>query len=182
MSSRFEICLKVVMGFEGGYSNHRYDTGGLTIYGVTAATLRQAFERGVVGHNEIRRLTVEEARDIYQAMYWEPIGAPGLPEPLDLILFDCAVNHGVGGAGQLLQRTLNFVIAADLRIDGVIGQKTVEALKGALNGNSPEALALAVLAMRARLYVKIVERDARQREFLWGWIRRRVAELIDEIK
>ncbi|EFC92474.1 protein of unknown function DUF847 [Dethiosulfovibrio peptidovorans DSM 11002] len=182
MTDRFSEVLSVVLGFEGGYVNDPDDRGGRTNYGITEGTLRSAYERKIVSHKDIRSLSKADAALIYWSDYWEPIEADGMPNPLDLVMFDCAVNHGVGGAGRLLQKTLNFVADADLSVDGVIGPNTLKTLKKALDGNSPEALSMSVLAMRTRFYVKIVEGDSSQRKFLWGWVRRRVAGLIDEIK
>ncbi|MCF4152515.1 hypothetical protein L2W58_11980 [Dethiosulfovibrio sp. F2B] len=182
MTDRFSEVLSVVLGFEGGYADDPDDRGGRTNYGITERTLRSAYDRKIVSHRDIRSLSMADATLIYWADYWDPVKGDLLSEPLDLILFDCAVNHGVGGAGRLLQKTLNLVADADLSVDGVIGPNTLKTLKKALDGNSPEALSMSVLAMRTRFYVKIVEGDSSQRKFLWGWVRRRVAGLIDEIK
>lgn len=180
--ARFDDCLQVVLGFEGGYSHHEADRGGRTNWGITEATLKEARKRGIVSHSDIARLRSHEAAAIYEAMYWTPSRADDMPQPLDLVVFDCAVNHGVGGAGRLLQQTVNAVMDIDLVVDGIVGPATQRELMKALAVNRPEALALAMLAMRGRYFVRIVEGNSSQRAFFWGWVRQRVANLIDKLR
>ena len=47
-------------------SGAKNDTGGLTSYGVTNNTLQTAYKQGIVSHNDITKLTVEEAKLIYK--------------------------------------------------------------------------------------------------------------------
>lgn len=54
------------------------------------------------GQYDIRNLTKEQALEIYRKHYWEASGADKLPWPMCLLVFDTAVNHGVGVANQLL--------------------------------------------------------------------------------
>lgn len=180
--ARFDDCLQIVLGFEGGYSDHEADKGGRTNWGITESTLKEARKCGIVGHSDITRLKIHEAAAIYEALYWTPSRADEMPAPLDLAVFDCAVNHGVGGAGRLLQQTINAVMDVDLVVDGIIGPATQREFMKSLAVNRPEALALSMLAMRARYFVRIVEGNSSQRVFFWGWVRQRVANLIDKLR
>ena len=56
--------------------------------------------------------------------YWK--GVAGLPYPLQECVANWRVNMGIGGAGKLLQATLN-ARGARLSVDGVIGQGTITA-------------------------------------------------------
>jgi lysozyme family protein len=124
--SRFDQCLPLILAHEGGYSDHKLDPGGATNLGVTLATL-SAHRGRTVTKAEVKALTVAEAGAIYLKSYWHPIHADELPAGLDYMLFDLAVNSGVGRARKYLQR------AAGVNEDGIIGPATLAAVK-ARNG------------------------------------------------
>ena len=180
--SRYDDVLKTVLGFEGGYSNDPSDRGGETNLGITAGTYERARQVGLVAGKSVKDLTKYEAARIYHDFYWKASRCDLLPEPLDLLVFDAAVNHGVGGAGRLLQRSLN-TMGASLVVDGAIGPKSW----GALNEILEEGKALAVRGLcgcfmmhRAKYFCDIVSNNAGQKKFLWGWLRLRVANLAKE--
>ena len=95
--SRFDECFKLVLNIEGGYSDNPADKGSKTNYGITEGTLNTAYRAGLAGHNDIAKLTVDEAKTIYKANYWNVCKCDSLPVPLDYLVFDAAVNHGTGG-------------------------------------------------------------------------------------
>jgi len=192
VTDRFSEVLSVVLGFEGGYADDPDDRGGRTNYGITEGTLRSAYERKIVSHKDIRSLSKADAALIYWSDYWEPVKGDLLPEPLDLILFDCAVNHGVGGAVKLLQEGLNSILKDTvLAVDGAMGPRTRAALAtlrkedARLTNGSGDLkpysllryLCLEVLMNRTRLYDRLVDRNVSQRKFLRGWIHNRVVKL-----
>jgi lysozyme family protein len=73
---------------------------------------------------ELKALTAEQAGAVYQARYWRATRCGELPEGLDLMMFDAAVNMGPGTAVRLLQ------MAVGLAADGVFGPRTLEAVAG----------------------------------------------------
>ena len=172
--NEFEKCLGIVFGAEGEYVNDPVDRGGPTNMGVTAGTLKTAFERGLVQHHNIKILTRSEAAKIYEVMYWGPSKASQMPWPLSLLHFDAAVNHGLGGAGRQLQNTLNRILGdGAVTVDGSVGPKTLAALNPCLT--KPEnirAVCLTLLDVRKAYFLRIVERDEKQRKFLKGWMNR----------
>jgi lysozyme family protein len=89
-----------------------------------------------------------------------------MPEPLDVQLFDAAINHGAGRAKKMLQRVLG------VDEDGVIGKGTMRALHEEVIASSAEVIAQAYLDERARFFRRIVEKDVSQTAFLKGWMRR----------
>ena len=172
--NEFEKCLGIVFGAEGEYVNDPVDRGGPTNMGITAGTLKTAFERGLVGHHNVKILTRSEAAKIYEVLYWGPSKASQMPWPLDLLHFDAAVHLGVGGAGRVLQNALNRILGdGAVTVDGSVGPKTLEALKPCLT--KPEnvrAVCLTLLDVRKAYFLRIVERDDKQRKFLKGWMNR----------
>lgn len=116
----FDEAFDILIGHEGGYSNHPSDPGQETMWGVTA---RVARANGYSG--DMRMLPRAKAKDIYLKLYWTPVKADELPECLQYAVFDAAVNSGVSQALKWLQR------AVDVADDGIMGPMTLAAAKRA---------------------------------------------------
>lgn len=116
--NNFEMAVNLTLQKEGILSDHKDDAGGLTKYGIS-----QAAYPGV----DIANLTKEQAIALYKRDYWEKAQCEELPYPLDVLLFDTAVNHGVVKAIKILQESLN------IKADGVMGQNTRAAARTAKN-------------------------------------------------
>jgi len=181
--NRFDECVNVVIGFEGGYVNDKDDKGGETNYGITASTLESAKAKGWVPSNiTIKNIKLDHAKTIYKKGYWDAVQADSLPHPLDLIMFDSAVNHGPNAAVKLLQKSLNALLRyTELKIDGIIGPLTLRAVNdyiglGSTPGTPPDSniryLCIDVLLNRVELYSSIVNSNRSQEKFLRGWLNR----------
>lgn len=170
--SNWDESLAFVLRAEGGYSDHPGDRGGRTNLGVTSGALSRARAAGIVDASDVTVLTRADAAKIYKVMYWEASKADHMPWPLCLLHFDAAVNHGVGGAGKLLQRTLNSLCHAELKVDGAVGSHTLSALDGALKALSVETLCEEYLDERQAFYERIVRNASSQKVFYKGWMNR----------
>jgi len=177
--SRFEECFKQVLNIEGGYSDNPNDKGGKTNYGITEATLNAAYKAGLVKHNDIKKLTADEAKTIYKANYWDKCKCDMLPVPLDYLVFDAAVNHGTGGAGKLLQKSINRCTGTNvITVDGAIGPLTLNALMAYLGKYKSdckfpvELICHVFLLERVELYNSIIAKDSSQKTFIHGWLNR----------
>ena len=155
----FDQAFDALLKHEGGYSDHAADPGGKTRYGVTEAVAREVGYRG-----EMRELPLELAQRIYRERYWDAVKADQLPSAVRYLVFDAAVNSGVGQAARWLQR------AVKVKDDGVIGPMTLMAA----NQSNPEALARRVLAQRLRFMSELANWPA----FSRGWARR-IADLME---
>lgn len=122
---------ELVIEAEGGYVNDPRDPGGETKFGIS----RRAYPT-----LDIKGLTREQAKEIYERDYWLAAKCQLLPWPLSAVVFDCAVNQGVGTAITLLQKALG------LTQDGVVGPKTLAAAKA--SGEEGVALYLAERTLR----------------------------------
>lgn len=176
---RFDECFRLVLGIEGGYSNNPADKGGKTNYGITEATLNAAYKAGLVKHSDIAKLTVDDAKTIYRANYWDACKCDSLPAPLDYLVLDAAVNHGTGGAGKLLQRSTNRCLKANVAaVDGAIGPLTLNALASYLGRYKlgctfpVELICHVFLLERVELYNLIIAKDPSQKAFIHGWLNR----------
>jgi lysozyme family protein len=177
--NRFEECFKLVLNIEGGYSDNPADKGGKTNYGITEYTLNAAYKAGLVKHNDITKLTVDDAKIIYRANYWDKNKCYMFPKPLDFLIFDATVNHGIEGAGELLQKSVNYILKADvLKVDGVIGPITIEtanAFFGQYKSTCTfpvDDLCKTFLLERVEKYNKIIGKNSSQKAFIHGWLNR----------
>lgn len=130
--SAFDQAFEIVVGHEGGYSNNPADPGGETKYGISKRSYPST---------DIASLTLAGAKQIYQRDYWSKAGCDLCDPGLALIVFDAAVNNGVGQAVRWLQT------AVGAAADGVIGPATRGAIQKA---NAQEAL---VAMHAARIYM-----------------------------
>lgn len=122
----FDRAFAAVLGAEGGYTDNPADRGNWTSgtigkgecrgtkYGISAAAYPS---------EDIRALTVDQAKAIYRRDYWDRISGDALPYPVALVAFDAAVNSGVGRAVRWLQA------AVGATQDGAIGQRTLAAVQ-----------------------------------------------------
>ena len=128
----FEKALKQTLKNEGvigdktGYVNSKNDSGGETNFGITKAKARECGYKG-----KMCDLPYETAKQIYYNEFWKKTNAANMPNfNLAFFLFDFAVNSGVSNACKKLQTALNkYNRFAELKIDGIIGQKTLKELK-----------------------------------------------------
>lgn len=127
MKDNWNRSFQLMLKSEGGYANHPSDPGGRTNLGVT-----QAVWENWVGHTvtekEMRALTPEKVEPLYKRKFWDACRCDDLPSGVDYLVFDMAVNAGVGRSAKLLQRVL------DVAQDGAIGPITLAVAehKGAL--------------------------------------------------
>tara|TARA_R110002072_G_scaffold21764_16_gene76815 strand:- start:1985 stop:2470 length:486 start_codon:yes stop_codon:yes gene_type:complete len=144
----FDLAVKRVIKSEGGYVNDPRDPGGETHFGIS--------KRSYPNLN-IKALTVDDAIGIYRRDFWEKI--PILPEPVDYLVFDFAVNAGVSRAIKTLQTTIGATP------DGYFGAKSTTALA---RYNAKE-LCINYSAERARYYALLDDLDD---FYARGWMRR----------
>lgn len=148
------------------------DKGGPTAYGVTQGTLSAAYAKNIVQHNDITKLTRDEAKYIFRANYWDRYGWGAFPWPICLILFDVTIHHGPGGMAKIAQRACtSYGYKPDLLIDGKWGPKTKQAVLD-ISRTAPGELARLMLLHRKEFFDAIIQRDPRQEGFRKGWYNR----------
>ncbi len=121
--SNFQRCLDIVFLYEGGFFEHREDRGEATQFGVTIALLKEWRQDERLTSEDLRKLTREEACEIYRTRYWNVLRCDDLPLGVDLVVFDFGVSAGAGRSAKMLQR----VVGAEA--DGSIGPATVAATR-----------------------------------------------------
>ncbi len=138
-----DAILSAILRREGGYVDDPADRGRCTNMGITLATLRD-WRHQTVTCADVRRLTEDEARDIYRARYLRPFD--GVEDDVKPQVVDIAVNAGVTRARALL----------------------------ALAQQSDKPLNTALAIERLKHYARIVRADHTQAKFLLGWVNRAV--------
>jgi len=164
--SNFDRIFEFVVDSEGGFTDNPVDpghwTGGQISVGACHGT---KFGISAAAHLDldIPEVTLDDAKAIYQREYWDRIGGDRLPPSIALLVFDSAINSGIGRAVRWLQD------AASVAQDGVIGPRTLQAidLLTARPGGSGE-LCAEFLAQRLTFMTSLV---------IWkslglGWARR----------
>jgi lysozyme family protein len=151
----------------GGYTNNPKDPGGETKWGISKRSYP---------HLDIANLTLDQAREIYYADYWQAKGnqesfCSEMPWPLNLVHFDCAVNIGnrktAKDGSAVLHRRANMLLQRALGVDddGWIGPVTYKAIAE----GDPLRLALKALTQRDFYYSTL---GSWAHEFTRGWLRR----------
>ena len=130
MEKNFSAALAHVLNSEVGFQDDPKDAGnklpdgrqGCTNLGVTQSTW-ESFVGHPVSREDMKRLTEERVARLYRHKYWDAVKADELPDGVDYLVFDFAVNAGPGRAIKLLQSVVG------VPEDGAIGPKTLKAVE-----------------------------------------------------
>lgn len=106
----FNACVAFTLREEGGLVDNPADPGGLTKYGISQRSYPDV---------DIANLTEDDAAEIYKRDYWSHVNGDALPDGLDLMVFDFAVNAGPSRSIRLLQQAIG------VDSDGVMGPVTM---------------------------------------------------------
>lgn len=157
---------------EGGLSAHPDDRGGITKFGITKPTL-EWWRNAPVTDEDIKNLTKDEAKAIFEAMY---IRKPGFDKLPDGVLKSNLIDFGVMSGPPLAIMNLQELLGVD--VDGILGPQTLLALSRANHA------ALNVLLVKKRILMlgRICVKRPSQLAFLNGWLVRVLAFLDKELR
>jgi lysozyme family protein len=157
MKHNWEEALAHILKYEGGYVNHPNDPGGMTNLGVTKRVWEEWTGKPAT-EADMRALTPAMVGPLYKKRYWDAVRGDDLPAGVDLCVFDCAVNAGVGRASRFLQQ------AVGVDADGKIGPMTISAV----TAKPADEIIEAFCALREAHYKSLSTFDT----FGKGWMRR----------
>lgn len=182
--AKYETSFKITFDHEGGYVNHPNDKGGETIFGIsrryhpnwagwTTVDLTKQFcsekegtkefDRELTNHLKGNQEIERQKREFYKSGFWDKLSLDKVDDQrVANALFDAAVNHDPRDAAKMAQRCL------DVKVDGIIGSKTIEAL----NSQDPSKFLRAFTKNRIQHYKDLVKKDSSQAIFLGGWMKR----------
>jgi lysozyme family protein len=136
------------------YCNVAGDAGGATKYGISQAAYP---------HLDIKNLTEDQARQIYEDDYWTPYHMGGIiSQHVADFVFDLLVNMGPYHDFQIVQRAIN-ALGNDLSVDGKNGPATM----AAINAADPVALKAEIGRQAERWYEEL-----NRPKFIASWLRR----------
>src|SRR3990167_8279839 len=92
IKSDFDISFDWILQAEGGYGYDPNDPGGETKYGISKRAYPDV---------DIVNLTEAQAKEIYRRDYWQKAGCENHKWPLNICIFDMAVNQGVNKARSI---------------------------------------------------------------------------------
>ena len=125
-TSDFDRAVVFVLRHEGVYVNDPRDPGGETKYGISKRAYPML---------NIKDLSVEDAKLIYEKDYWLKAGCNKLQWPLNLVHFDTAVNMGYGRATEFDSKTSDWRDYLMMRVGfyARIAEKNPMYLRGWIN-------------------------------------------------
>lgn len=184
MNQSYAAALAFVLESEGGFSDDKNDSGGPTLHGITWGELAQyrrvhgTLAQPTATHAQqialIKSLTPAEQADIYKRQYWDAVDGDLLPAPIDTIIFDAAVNMGVGTAIRMLDEAVQLPL--HLAPDAALIQRLKDKQT---KGKIPQVDA-DLFTERIARYHAIVAARPKDSVFLKGWLNR-VASLRKEV-
>ena len=172
--------LEKVLDLEGKYSDHKSDSGGKTMYGITIGLAKQYGYR-----SKMQNLSLKKAKQIYYDAFWKPLRLDDITKIMPTLtheLFDTGVNQGTGRAAEYLQYVLNVFNRQekdykDIRVDGSIGPATLRVLRAYLRkrGGAGEVVLLRALnCLQGSFYLRLSQARKKDEDFVFGWVLNRV--------
>ena len=164
----FEKAIGYVLMNEGGLVDDPDDPGGITNFGITLRTLSDYFSSG---HNpqraatpdDIKNLTLEQAKTIYRECWWEKMRLDEINHVgVATAILDIGVNSGPSRAIKTAQQ------AAGVRVDGVMGPKTIDAINSTTPGDFVDHCA----SLMRDFYRELADMRPSSKKFLAGWLAR----------
>lgn len=172
----FAQMLEQTLQFEGGRSNHKQDRGNETQYGITQNTLnaylaqrkQQSSNTYTDFPQDVTALTLEEVTQIYYEVFYIKPRLALLPNVLQPVVFDMAVNHGPKRAIKILQHVMNASGLVSIEADGVCRSITAKSAE-LCYAQMGILLVNAICDERSAFYERIVACDRTQQVFQKGW-------------
>lgn len=177
--SDFEPAVSYVLDNEKGFIDNPNDSGGATNFGISLRFLKNLsvelrkkysiFDPEITVET-IKNLKIDQAKTIYKGEYWD--NAPFekiMRQNHGNYIFDMAVNMGISPAIKCVQRACWAVMSRwELLVDdGILGDNTLSMIN-----QSGLFLLPPIRAERGNYYLKLVEKEPQNREFLNGWYNR----------
>jgi lysozyme family protein len=148
------------------YTDNPDDAGGPTKFGITLRTYRSYYGKGEAA--DIQNLDIDTAKSLYRALYWEPLSLGKLESVFQCIaLFDTSVLYGTRTAAVMAQKAIN-TFGYDLKLDGLLGDKSVELLNETRGPEFIKAYSTLVLQRIDEVILAFPKNEV----FREGWTRR----------
>lgn len=183
----FETAFNITDQSEGKYDNDKDDRGGETYRGrarrfnpewpgwriIDSMKARKDFPKCLDTNEELQRLVKES----YRQIEWNGIMGDKIPnQVIANEVYDNAVNMGVRKSIEYLQRTINILNRnqrdyPDIKVDGAIGNQTLEALKVCIKKKTVSRVLNVINGFQVKHYLILMERNPQDEKWV-GWFNR----------
>lgn len=114
MKESYPQAFNFAMSWEKWIADDKDDPGGLTIWGVTTKFFPEVVEK-------LKDMTKEQSREyvkdnFYYEKFWVRFGCDDLPYPIDICMFDFAMNSEKGAKWVMEQKPLSWLDFLFLRL------------------------------------------------------------------
>lgn len=179
----YDKMIESVLANEGFYSNDPDDPGGETIFGISRvnnpnwegwAVVDNAKETGKLKSMLDDAGFISAVKSWYRKNYWDRMSLDKIAEvdeTIALRIFDAAVNIGVGTVSRWVQRCANLLVKRQhlIAVDGIIGLKTVEAIRS-LSASDLDVFMHLFNGLQVSHYISIAEKRDALKKYIRGWI------------
>ena len=186
--TKFETAYNLILEYEGGYSNDPVDMGGETYKGIARRYSKtwagwmlidslksdEHFPAVLINNKVLTQMVMKHYREKYcDVLLLDDV----ISNELATELFDISVNMGPHRAGKFLQIALNVMNRNeknyfDLVEDGVVGKKTIDALKIYFTKDTHEFLINIINILQGHHYIQFMRKSPEQERFARGWLKR----------
>ncbi len=162
-----------VLVHEGLFSDRNSDRGGRTFRGITWRTYCEYCKRNELTptrfHHE--NLIDEEVMAVYISLFVKPYRIEEYESDwLKEAVFSAAINHGGPQAAYMVQKSANQALQKKLKVDGIVGSKTLAAVNGLPAVSFVNSLAIQRILFVDKIIVRTVgQGDDSQVDNLVGW-------------
>jgi lysozyme family protein len=159
--------IPLILKWEGGFCNEKYDKGGATNKGITLTNWKiYGYDKdgdGDIDVDDLKIITNEDFMKFFKTHYWEYYWkADNIKnQSIANILVDWCYNSG--GWGVKIPQQLLGVVA-----DGKVGPKTLDAV----NNSNQQDFFNKIWNARKEFYNGLVAKNPTQKVFLKGWLNR----------
>lgn len=172
----FDSAIRLILRHEGGWVNNPNDPGGATNFGISLRFLADHPDDGDfdgdgdVDAEDIRNMTIDDAKDIYRKFWWDKYGYGRIADQtIATKVFDFAVNMGAKRAHMLLQQAMNSAFGLRLSVDGVLGNASYGTLNAIADGDDEQVLINAFCNEAWAYYQRLIVNNPRLGVFKNGW-------------
>jgi lysozyme family protein len=172
--ANFNVAANLSLNNEAGFQKNPKDPGNYnslnqlvgTNRGIAAPTY-EAYIKRVPTEQDMRAITPEIARAIYKVNYWNPLKLDLVPDQyLANQLFDISLS-GIRNATLIIQRALNDTGYLNIKVDGIFGPQTFNAIIDLVKKGLAEPFNQNLVSRRIAFF----KADGNP-EFIKGWIAR----------
>ena len=171
----FSVAIALTFKYEGFYSNHAKDRGGMTYMGITRNChpkwegWKVIDKKGYLKWNEEVPELLPLVLEFYETKYWSNLKLNELSSQLLATeIMDKVIHNGHQGGLRLVTRTLNTINDTKLRTSWKMTEEILQAL---LQVDEREFMKAFNTHLKNRYY-SIVSRNPSQKIFLKSWLTR----------